>query len=164
LRSGGVQQLSRISARWNVPLPGPILTFRSRHVTSAPAAAITATPRLTISAASFGGRSCWSLAERYSTVGAEMRVGPCGRRRVEEPDDRHHRLLRARRERPTSCRADLCDEFSPPHGSSLARTTAYQWHKRCASQQISIVDVGLGALSTEKRCLPQVGFGPQSVG
>src|SRR5262249_59957449 len=36
---------------------------------------------------------------------------------VKEPDHRHSRLLRPRRERPRGCRAaEKCDEVPPPHG------------------------------------------------
>src|SRR5262249_53487800 len=37
---------------------------------------------------------------------------------TEKPNDRHRRLLRARRERPRDSRAAAqCDEFAPPHGT-----------------------------------------------
>ena len=40
----------------------------------------------------------------------------------EEPDHRHRRLLRARRERPGKCRAaEKGDELAPPHAGSIAR-------------------------------------------
>src|SRR5438132_6046348 len=48
------------------------------------------------------------------------------RRTAEEPDHRHRRLLRARRERPRSRRAaEQCDELAPPHSiTSSARASS----------------------------------------
>src|SRR5262249_43305846 len=46
-------------------------------------------------------------------------------RRIEESNQGHHRLLRARRERPRRRAADERDEFAPPHSitsSAMAST------------------------------------------
>jgi len=51
------------------------------------------------------------------------------RRRMQEADDWHCRLLRACRERPRGgCAAEQCDEIAPPHGGPClsAGTTRYQ--------------------------------------
>src|SRR5262245_17904424 len=48
---------------------------------------------------------------------SELLAPGSGRAAVEESDNRH-RLLRARRERPSYRRAaEKCDEFPPPHGA-----------------------------------------------
>src|SRR5262249_21389195 len=54
-----------------------------------------------------------TLAERCDNARGFSR-----RAAAEETDHRHCRLLRARCERPSGCRAaDKCDEFPPPHGA-----------------------------------------------
>ncbi len=62
-----------------------------------------------------------SLAER----GEKLRC-IVGRAGVEESDNRHRRLLRARRERPRGCRAtEQRDELAPVHSiTSSARSTS----------------------------------------
>ena len=60
------------------------------------------------------------LTKRRQKIGARLRPTI-----MEKPDHRHRRLLRARRERPRSCRAtEQRDERAAPHSrTSLARAT-----------------------------------------
>src|SRR5215831_8103030 len=56
-----------------------------------------------------------AVLEALTKCAEQMRVGG-GRCAVEEADDRHRRLLRARRERPCDRgSADETDKFSSPH-------------------------------------------------
>src|SRR5258707_9065371 len=93
--------------------------------------AIRASFRLTRSAASVGSRSCWLSAHRYSiatfwpsinAASFKPRMerghglpGVTGRFAFEESNDRHLRLLRARRERPRGRRApEQREELAAP--------------------------------------------------
>src|SRR5262249_50299600 len=60
-------------------------------------------------------KACVFQALAESTQPGRVSIG---RRGVEEPDHRHTRLLRPRRERPCGyTAAEKCDEFPPPHGA-----------------------------------------------
>src|SRR5262249_11774079 len=55
-------------------------------------------------------RPRWNASVRYRLPSAEPWI--------EDPNDRHRRLLRARRTRPPRhTAAEKCDEFPPPHGA-----------------------------------------------
>src|SRR5215472_10064038 len=69
-----------------------------------------------------------SLAESSHSICERLR-----RAKLEQPDYRQRRLLRARRERPRGCAAEECNEVAPSHAIALeAKPTKGQ---RCASQQ-----------------------------
>jgi hypothetical protein len=53
-----------------------------------------------------------------------------GRTIMQKPDDRHRRLLRARRERASSRTADVRDEFPSPHEPSLSPEDETLPHQR----------------------------------
>ena len=110
---------------------------------SPPVVTITATCRWTRSSASACTRSYWPSAQRYSMTtlwpsryptSCKPRRKPAmrcakgaGRRRAEEADHRHRRLLRARRQRPRRRRAaEQRDELAPaPHSiTSSARASS----------------------------------------
>src|SRR5215468_4272366 len=55
-----------------------------------------------------------AVLEALTKCAEQMRVGG-GRCAVEEADDRHRRLLRARRERPRRRAAEKHDELAPSH-------------------------------------------------
>src|SRR5262245_37112984 len=70
-----------------------------------------------------------------------MRIGSrqCA---AEEPNHRHRRLLRPRRERPSGyTAADKCDEFPPPHGAYPKAKDCRTKYSRCWSGSVARIAI-----------------------
>ena len=143
LPPGRLKLATRPSLTGSSPMPKTIgivvgRSFCGKRSGVLPGVAITATRRWTKSAMSAGRRSYWpsspvvfhrhvlafditgfveALAERTSNAPRVL-----GRAAVDEPDHRHRRLLRPRRQRPRRRAAEQRDELAPPHSiTSSAR-------------------------------------------
>src|SRR5262249_41373489 len=87
------------------------------------------------------------LTEALAERGCHGAV-PARRFATEEPNYRHPRLLRARRDRPRCRAADERDEVAPPHGSSPARIAPYHTVRRAVSSMSGLAESGHGRVTS----------------
>jgi hypothetical protein len=109
-------------------------------------------PRLPAHSLPQAGAGFEASAKSAQTIRQRLR-----RPGVEQPDHRHRRLLRARRERPRrGGAADKCNEFTSPQRAPLLELRPAHYHavaqeRSCASQQKLRADVADGS-SASRRC------------